>query len=82
MLELVVEGVVWLLLEGHWRLPLRLWVSVGLIVLGVVAVNEAFAAAGSTRPMLFALTGACLVLSPVALFLWPNSRKPPRRRRR
>lgn len=82
MIEVLVEAVVWLLFEGLWRLPLRVWVPVGFVVLGVVATNAAFAATGPTRPMLFALTGACMVLSPVALFLWPTSpRRPPSRRR-
>ncbi|HEY0024105.1 MAG TPA: hypothetical protein VGB24_14385 [Longimicrobium sp.] len=82
MIELVVEVVVWLLLEGLWRLPLRLWVSVGLVAVGVVATNAAFEATGPTRPMLFALTGACLVLSPASLILWANSPRRPRPRRR
>jgi hypothetical protein len=82
MIEVVVEGVVWLLLEGLWRLPLRLWLSVGLIALGAVATNAAFEATGPTRLMLFALTGLCLVLSPVSLILWTNRPQPPRPRRR
>jgi hypothetical protein len=82
MIELVVEVVVWLLFEGLWRLPLRLWLSVGLIALGVVATNAAFEATGSTRSMLFVLTGACLLLSPVSLILWTNRPQSPRPRRR
>lgn len=85
MIELVVEGVLWLLVEGlssGFRIPLRVWVPMGTIALGIVAMNMAFAAAEPTRSMLFALTGVCLVLSLVAVFLWPpRPRRPPSRRR-
>lgn len=83
MIELLLEGVVWLLVEGlssGFRIPLRVWVPVGLVALGIVAMNMAFAAAEPTRSMLFALTGASLVLSPVALFVLPISPRRPRRR--
>jgi len=79
MIELLLEGVLWVLLEGLGSvlgaIPFRVWASIGLVALGVVATNMAFAATGPTRPMLFALTGVCLVLSPASLFLWP---RPPR----
>jgi hypothetical protein len=89
LVELVVEGVLSVLFEGLCsgfghipRIPLRVWVPMGLVALGIVAMNMAFAAAEPTRSMLFALTGACVVLSPVALVLWPNSPRRPRPRRR
>lgn len=83
VVEVVVEGVVSLLFQGRRgrrdaqagarsalrAIPFRVCVSVGLVALGIVAMNMAFAGTGSTRPMFFVLTGVCLVLSPVSLLL-------------
>jgi hypothetical protein len=83
MLDIFGEGAVWLVCEvlelvvGDvlTSIPWRVWVSAGLVALGFMAMAKACAGAGPTHGMLLFATGIGLVLSPVALFLWPG---PPR----
>jgi hypothetical protein len=85
----MLEGVVGELLlevafESLRRLSGRGWVSLGFVALGAAAFSKAADSTGDATAILLVLTGAGLVLSPVALFLWLEKpkRPPPRRRRR
>ncbi|HEX8320210.1 hypothetical protein [Longimicrobium sp.] len=83
MLEIVGEGVVWLVSEVVGlvvgdiltSIPWRVWVSAGLVALGVMAMGKACAGTEPSHATLLFLAGIGLVVSPVALFLWPS---PPR----
>lgn len=73
LVELLLEGVLRMLFEGLGSvlgaIPFRVWASMGLVALGIGAMNMAFAGTGSTRLVCFVLSGVCLVLSPVPLLL-------------
>jgi hypothetical protein len=79
----VLEFLLELMLEFFKLFSWRVWVTFGLVGVGVFAITRAVAGEGPGHPAVIFLAGATLLLSPVALLLVPASppRRPPRRRR-
>jgi hypothetical protein len=71
----VFEFLAELVLEFFKLFSWRVWFTLGVVGAGVFAITRAVADERPGHPAVLFLAGASLLLSPVALFLWPD---PPR----